>query len=290
MELSPRCRYDTENDLEYNQKILIRSAKVMAKVRMLNTRFWGDTYVSDLDPTEKLLFLFLLTNSATNICGIYEISLKMISLETGIEKEMVQKVLDRFTRDEKIFYIKKKWICIKNFVKHQNFKSPQMQKGIENELSLVPKDILDEAIRYGYGIYTTSHFNLNINIKDISKDISIASESSDAEVQNQDKKNPDRAVTLDSSPSLGSQVNELINLFKPVNPLYGELFQRKVQRKACEILISKFGFERMCAIVKSLEENLSDPYAPNITTPKILENKFANLITYAKRKKEKQKV
>src|SRR5687768_3622653 len=110
----------------------------MAKHRMVNTRFWDDTYISNLDPTEKLLFLYFLTNTSTSICGIYEISLKKAAVETGIDRDMVAKVLDRFARDKRIVYVDG-WVGIVNFVKHQNQGSPKVQKGIEVGLANVPK-------------------------------------------------------------------------------------------------------------------------------------------------------
>ena len=126
----------------------------MAKNRMINTRFWDDQYVSDLDPIEKLLFLYLLTNPATNICGVYEIPLKTIAMDTGIEKEMVQKVLTRFERDGKVIY-RNGWVAIVNFIKHQNQKSPQVQKGIEEELKKAPSEIL--SLLQTEGMHTLSH-------------------------------------------------------------------------------------------------------------------------------------
>ena len=54
----------------------------MAKQRYLSTSFWTDSYVEKLDPSEKLLFIFLLTNDSTNLCGIYEITTRRISFET----------------------------------------------------------------------------------------------------------------------------------------------------------------------------------------------------------------
>jgi hypothetical protein len=70
----------------------------MAKQRYINTKFWRDSYIEDLDPTEKLLFLYLLTNPDTNICGVYELPLKIIAADTGIDKEMVKKLLNRARR------------------------------------------------------------------------------------------------------------------------------------------------------------------------------------------------
>lgn len=128
----------------------------MSRSRMINTRFWDDDYTSNLDPIEKLLFLYFLSNTSTNICGVYEIPIKKVAMETGIDKEMVLKVVERFSNDGKVFYFKG-WLCMKNFVKNQNQGSPQVKKGIEREITAVPKDILDYFTKMGYGIDTLSH-------------------------------------------------------------------------------------------------------------------------------------
>lgn len=151
----------------------------MSKQRMINTRFWDDDYTSNLDPIEKLLFLYFLTNTSTSICGIYEIPLKKIANETGIDKEMVEKILQRFKKDGKFFY-QNGWLCIRNFVKHQNQRSPKVQKGIEIELKAIPKDILEIFIGYGYGIDTQSHLNLNSNPNSNIKNMSAFADAFDS--------------------------------------------------------------------------------------------------------------
>jgi hypothetical protein len=55
------------------------------KLRSVNTRFWEDPFVEELTPSEKLLFLYLLTNPLANLLGIYEITIKRISYDTGYE-------------------------------------------------------------------------------------------------------------------------------------------------------------------------------------------------------------
>ena len=112
----------------------------MAKYRIINTKFWSDNYISDLDPSEKLLFLYFISNPYTNICWIYEITLKQIALDTGFDKEMILRMLDRFKRDEKIFHFDG-WVWIKNFAKHQKA-SGNVKLGIEKGLSEVPKQIM----------------------------------------------------------------------------------------------------------------------------------------------------
>ncbi len=125
---------------------------------MVNTRFWIDDYISNLDPIEKLLFLYFLTNPSTDICGVYELPLKNIALDTGLDKEMVVKIVNRFSTDGKIFY-KNGWVGIKNFAKHQAM-NPKVKMGIEIGLAKAPKEILDSL---SYPIDSLSHLNSNIN-------------------------------------------------------------------------------------------------------------------------------
>lgn len=135
-----------------------KSKLKMAKIRVINTRFWIDDYTSNLDPIEKLVFLYFLTNPMTDICGIYEIPLKIIAVETGIDREMVLKILGRFERDDKIFY-ENGWVAIKNFKKHQTL-NPKVIIGIENGLSKAPKSLLGKlCIDYN----SLSHLNSNLN-------------------------------------------------------------------------------------------------------------------------------
>ena len=112
----------------------------MAKNRYLNTKFWSDNYVSNLDPSEKLLFIYCLTNEHTNICGIYEAPVRAIAFDTGLDREMVIKILDRFAQDNKIHYIDG-WIYVHNWIKHQ-VSNIKIEQGIKSNIELVPEKIL----------------------------------------------------------------------------------------------------------------------------------------------------
>jgi len=112
----------------------------MSKERYLNTKFWDDSYIIKRDPIEKLLFIYLLTNPLTNIIGIYEISIDRIAFDTGIEQEMVLKILKRFEKDLKIKY-KGGYIALKNFTKHQK-NNPKINRGIEILIKEVPQDLV----------------------------------------------------------------------------------------------------------------------------------------------------
>ena len=99
----------------------------MAKTRMVNTRFWNDGFVSQLDPIEKLLFIYFITNEHTNISGIYELPLKIAAIETGIDSSMFQKIMPRL--QEKIIYIEN-WVCVINFPKHQDLNNQKIKSKI----------------------------------------------------------------------------------------------------------------------------------------------------------------
>ena len=132
------------------------------KSRLVNTHFWDDKYTSNLDPIEKLLFLYFLTNPLCNIIGIYEIELRRIAFDTGIDKDMVNKIIERFTNDKKIFYFDG-YIIIKNFVKFQNEGSPKVKIGIDKQLAALPDKIKKFNFEAVKGIDTLSYINININ-------------------------------------------------------------------------------------------------------------------------------
>lgn len=117
----------------------------MAKYRPLKTSFWTDDWIATLCATEKLLYLYLLTNPHTNLCGIYRVSIRYLSFETGIGVEEVTRILQKFEEDKKAVY-KDGWIVLVNYQKHQT-KSPKVKKGIEREMSEIPQEIAE--LRYG---------------------------------------------------------------------------------------------------------------------------------------------
>lgn len=126
-------------------------SKIMAKQRYVNTRFWDDNYIVSLDPIEKLLFLYFLTNPLTEVSGAYEIQLKRVALDTGIDRDMVQKILNRFADEDRIIY-RDGWIFIANFIKHQT-DNEKINKGIETLINTAPEWIRDRvSISYGYRI------------------------------------------------------------------------------------------------------------------------------------------
>ena len=119
------------------------------KQRYINTKFWNDSYISELDPVEKLMFIYLLTNEHTNISGVYELPMKIIGIETGIDSSMIKKILPRL--DTRIKYVDG-FVVIKNFVKHQETGSELVKKGILNCLKDLDQEFLKKLINKGFYI------------------------------------------------------------------------------------------------------------------------------------------
>lgn len=113
----------------------------MAKQHFISERMWVDEYVAELDPTEKLLFIYLLTNYFMNCYGIYDIPLRNIAFDTGIDKDAVLRIMDRFDRDNKISYYKNKTIVIRNYWKYQSYNLPDVRNFVLKQLQELPSEI-----------------------------------------------------------------------------------------------------------------------------------------------------
>ena len=74
-----------------------------SKQRYISTSFWDDRWISGLRPTDKLLYLYLLTNTLTNIAGVYKLSERRISFDTGLDMDMVREGIDTFKKAKKAY-------------------------------------------------------------------------------------------------------------------------------------------------------------------------------------------
>lgn len=110
----------------------------MSKHRFVHVSFWQDSFVLDLSPEEKYFYLYLMTNSKTSQIGIYELPKRVVELETGYNRETVDKLLNRFIDYGKIRYNDgTKEIMIINWVKHNWNSSPNVLKHIAAALKEV---------------------------------------------------------------------------------------------------------------------------------------------------------
>jgi hypothetical protein len=132
----------------------------MAVYRQVHISFWQDTFVLSLTPEEKFFYIYLMTNSKTTQCGIYEIPEQIMVVETGYNLETINKLLSKFIKYGKIDYNKKnRELFLINWAKYNCSNSPKIKTRIETELkSVKTRDFIDKylesSIEYGYSIDT----------------------------------------------------------------------------------------------------------------------------------------
>jgi len=117
------------------------------KLRSVNTKFWDDPFIDELDTSQKLLFLYLLTNPLTNLLGVYEITLKRISSDTGLKNETILNGLERFGRVKKAFYINN-YMILPNWLKNQSLNS-NMKIAVSRQFLELPKELQDNILGNG---------------------------------------------------------------------------------------------------------------------------------------------
>lgn len=266
----------------------------MAKQRIVNTKFWEDNYIIDLDPSEKLLFLYFITNDKTDLCWIYEINIKKISLETWFDKEMIYRIIERFSKDKKIYYID--WyIYIKNFSKHQNI-NPKIEAGIERSKKLIPNEIMAKiseldslSIDYHSLSHLNSNFNLNSNLEDKSIDLY---EQSSSEIEKiQDDKDCWNKDINEMQELIKNKVTSLWFIYKAGNQERNRIKNILTAKNFWE-LCEKIWMSREKFVESIIEISAKMEFAKRITNAEQLYKNYADVYNEAlrlKRKKEVQK-
>lgn len=117
------------------------------KLRSVNTKFWDDPFIDELDISQKLLFLYLLTNPLTNLLGVYEITLKRICSDTGLKNETILKGFERFGMVKKAFFINN-YVILPNWLKNQSLNS-NMKIAVSRQFLDLPKELKDNILGNG---------------------------------------------------------------------------------------------------------------------------------------------
>jgi DNA-binding Lrp family transcriptional regulator len=95
--------------------------------------------------------------------------------------------------------------------------------------------------------------------------------------------------TEDEHSSSSKEIPELIKLFEIINPACKRYYGNKTQRKACEDLISTYGFERVEKVVsQALPKTNELDFFPTITTPLQLFEKWSALEAAIKKHNNKK--
>lgn len=243
----------------------------MAKQRYIQDSFWTDPYIETLDPSEKLLFIYFLTNPLCNVAGIYEIRNNRIAYETGFDKEMIAKIKERFARDKKMITVDD-WVILTNFAKHQS-QNPSVLAGMQRIINDLP-----EKVQAVTGFDRLSHFTLlNLTLPNLTKPNLTQSEAV-VDVPNS------------ASPEDSEKTARLIKAMENIDPKNKMNYGRKVQRDACKFLIEQYGFEKVLEVIDAIPQiKKTIAYFPSITTPLELQEKWVKAFDAVERHKLQNK-
>lgn len=155
----------------------------MALYRQLQVKFWQDGFVLDLTPEEKFFYAYLMTNSKTTQCGIFELPKRIIEMETGYNRETVDKLLKRFIDYGKIYYSQEtKEIMVKNWIKYNFINSKNTILCINKELKEIKNT---EFVFEFYDICRELKYPLEIIFEGIQEVENNLSEDVNSEIFNQ---------------------------------------------------------------------------------------------------------
>lgn len=121
--------------------------------RQVDTGTWDDPWFAELDPDAKLLFLYMLTNRRSTAAGVFEITLRAMSFETGLDTKRVNRALELISSRVE-WWPEHQIVWVKNFLRHQAV-SPKFYTSAWNEMREMPDEIR-QSVGLHYPILTRS--------------------------------------------------------------------------------------------------------------------------------------
>lgn len=225
------------------------------KNAMISLDFWADKWVMDaLDPSERLVYLYLLTHPKRNWAGLYEFSLREGSFHTGFDKDMIEKIIARFEKAKKIA-ISGDYILLMNHTKHQKI-TPNVEVNIQKTIDDTPT-----AVIQGFGIETLQKaykdLNLNYSKHGILADVNSGSDS--------DTDNSNGLVALNHSEK--EEWHALVDYIKHNYPNVSRL-RDKLNKEQAESLLSRYTSKAIVETLDAMENHkaLSKKYVSTYLT------------------------
>lgn len=271
----------------------------MSKSRYIDTHFWKDNYIIELDPSEKLLFLYLLTNPNTSISGIYELNIRQIAFDTGFDREMIIKIINRFERDGKVWY-KNGWVILKNFVKHQRL-NPSIKLGIKRNLAELPAFLAELVILHEDDEKSTYFIEVKVQLDDrlgtdcIDSDTySNINTNSNLNINRNSNNNPkppelpvvgvdENSVSKTAERVSSKTIDGMFEYWEKVVG-YGITAKVKQNRDACGKLSRDYTREEIALMIQAASLASEDQYAPGVANFIDLYNKWDALKLWGKKK------
>lgn len=112
------------------------------KTRLLYTEIWQDDFFSALNPSEKLLYVYYLTNDSVNIIHLYRCLPSRVSADTGIDTPIVIAAQQKFEQAGKIFF-KNGYVYLKNAHRFESYVGEKNEVAKDKLFSRLSDEIID---------------------------------------------------------------------------------------------------------------------------------------------------
>lgn len=132
----------------------------MAIYRQIHTTYWKDRRVGDWEQSQKLFYLYLLTNDATTQCGVYEFNQRYAQVDLDMNKKEIKEHLDFLVKEKRIIYSDEtEELMITNWLKYNSARSPKVAAVVDKELKNIKtfefeSEVIKKCLEYGYPIKT----------------------------------------------------------------------------------------------------------------------------------------
>jgi hypothetical protein len=120
--------------------------------------FWNDGYVQELGMAETAVYFHYITSPRLENSGVFKEGQRMVSFYVKTDVDTVKNADAKLEKDGKIYRIGE-WVIVPSSLKHQKFdRSPNMIKGIYEQLKTVPAEVLNKLRECGYILDLTPVF------------------------------------------------------------------------------------------------------------------------------------
>jgi DnaD/phage-associated family protein len=109
----------------------------MAGYRQIHPKIWKDEWFIELEPPEKLFFIYLFSNDETTFSGLYKLPLRVMINETGLAKKCILEMLNKFSDAGKV-YFENGLVWVVNMRRHHPSNSPKVTARINADMVLIP--------------------------------------------------------------------------------------------------------------------------------------------------------
>ena len=105
--------------------------------RYINVRTWSENWFETLSASEKLVLIYLNTNSSTNMLGVYSMTVRRIAYECHISEPAARRNIKKLEDIKKLIY-SDGYIILIDWMAQQAM-NPSMRISAQKEYDKLPK-------------------------------------------------------------------------------------------------------------------------------------------------------